>query len=466
MTKRKAVTYVVIAAALVLIAGIIGYYHPVWNGTWTLTLTVSSDVSKDDAYQLFYITQGDGETAGFCEEQSMQEIVRAGMQTNLSFPIPNGTKKIRLDVGQSRGTIKLREIRFHCGRQDITPDADILANIDGSMGISSVSFQDGMGTVVSDSDDPYMIWDFSIFGTEEKSLEMRKVFTAVRKGLACLAVAFLLLVFLRRSDDLFDFAVLIYRNKSMIFQLSVNDFKTKYAGSYLGIFWAFVQPVVTVLVYWFVFEKGLKSGHMANVPFVLWLVAGLIPWFFFSDAWNGATNALIEYHYLVKKVVFQIAILPVVKILSVWYIHVFFVLFTLVLYMGYGYFPDVYTLQVFYYMVCTFVLVLGISFATAAIVAFFKDLSQIIGIVLQIGIWMTPIMWEIGSMGLSERMIRIFQLNPMYYIVSGYRDALIGKVWFYEKMGLTVYFWTVSLIMFVMGLFIFKRLKVHFADVL
>ena len=75
-------------------------------------------------------------------------------------------------------------------------------------------------------------------------------------------------------------------------------------------------------------------------------------------------------------------------------------------------------------------------------------------------------MWGGAGVGLSERMIRIFQLNPMYYIVSGYRDALIGKVWFYEKMGLTVYFWTVSLLMFVMGLFIFKRLKVHFADVL
>ena len=75
----------------------------------------------------------------------------------------------------------------------------------------------------------------------------------------------------------------LYRNKALIWNLSKNDFKTKYAGSYLGIFWAFVQPVVTVLIYWFVFQVGFKSAPVKEVPFILWLVAGIVPWFFFSD---------------------------------------------------------------------------------------------------------------------------------------------------------------------------------------
>lgn len=66
----------------------------------------------------------------------------------------------------------------------------------------------------------------------------------------------------------------------MLYFLSVNDFKTKYAGSYLGVIWAFVQPVVTVLIYWFVFEVGFRSGSVHSVPFILWLVAGIVPWFF------------------------------------------------------------------------------------------------------------------------------------------------------------------------------------------
>ena len=113
----------------------------------------------------------------------------------------------------------------------------------------------------------------------------------------------------------------------------------------------------------------------------MWLIAGLVPWFFFSDALNGGTNALTQYTYLVKKVVFKISILPVVKVISALFVHLFFVLFTLILYSAYGYFPDWYTLQIVYYTFCMMILVLGLVYGTCAIVGFFKDLTQIINII-------------------------------------------------------------------------------------
>ena len=119
----------------------------------------------------------------------------------------------------------------------------------------------------------------------------------------------------------------LYQNRKLVLSLAKNDFKTKYAGSYLGIVWAFIQPIVTILVYWFVFSVGLKAGTVSDYPFVLYLVSGIVPWFFFQDALNGGTNALIEYNYLVKKVVFKISILPIVKIISALFVHVFFVAF-------------------------------------------------------------------------------------------------------------------------------------------
>ena len=113
----------------------------------------------------------------------------------------------------------------------------------------------------------------------------------------------------------------LLENRKLILNLAKNDYKKKFAGSYLGIIWAFIQPVVTVLVYWFVFEVGLNSKASdlrtgAEVPFVIWLMAGLIPWFYFQEAWNGGTNVLVEYAYLVKKVVFKIETLPVGLLLS------------------------------------------------------------------------------------------------------------------------------------------------------
>ena len=93
----------------------------------------------------------------------------------------------------------------------------------------------------------------------------------------------------------------IYKNRKLVFSLAKNDFKTKYAGSYFGTVWAFVQPIVTICVYWFVFGLALRNGSDKGVPFVLWLIAGLVPWFFIQEGLTGGTNALLEYNYLVKK---------------------------------------------------------------------------------------------------------------------------------------------------------------------
>lgn len=257
---------------------------------------------------------------------------------------------------------------------------------------------------------------------------------------------------------------ILKNNRKLILSLAKNDFKTRFAGSYLGIFWAFVQPIVTILVYWFVFEIGLRNGSVGEFPFVLWLTAGLVPWFYFQEAWMGATSSLMEYSYLVKKVVFNIDVLPIIKVLSALFVNSFFVLVFILICSVYGYYPSFYALQIFYYMICLVCLVIAISYMTSAVMVFFRDLGQLINIVLQIGMWMTPIMWQSTMVG--ERFQRILKLNPMYYIINGYREAMLTKVWFWEHSLWTVYFWGLIFILMFVGTKIFKRLKPHFADVL
>lgn len=271
---------------------------------------------------------------------------------------------------------------------------------------------------------------------------------------------------MEKLKKVFSLPIELYQNRTLILSLAKNDFKTKYAGSYLGIVWAFVQPIVTILVYWFVFSVGLKAGNASDYPFVLYLVSGIVPWFFFQDALNGGTNALIEYNYLVKKVVFKISVLPIVKIISALFVHMFFVAFSLVLCACYGYFPKMATIQIIYYSGCVFVFALGLVYATSAIVIFFRDLTQIINIILQVGIWMTPIMWDIAMLKDYPTLAKIFKFNPIYYIVSGYRDAMLGGTWVWEHGIWTVYFWCIIIVLFGFGTVIFKRLKPHFADVL
>lgn len=268
------------------------------------------------------------------------------------------------------------------------------------------------------------------------------------------------------KEKILGLPIELYQNRRLILSLAKNDFKTKYAGSYLGIVWAFIQPVVTIMVYWFVFTIGLKAGDMEDYPFVLYLISGIVPWFFFQDSLNGGTNAMLEYNYLVKKVVFKISILPIVKVISALLVHVFFVAFALVVCAANGYAPTIHTIQIFYYSGCTFLFSLALVYATSAIVVFFRDLTQIINIFLQVGIWMTPIMWDLSRMSGHPFLSKLFKLNPVYYIVSGYRDSILGRTWLTAHWKWGLYFWIVTILLFALGSVIFKRLKPHFADVL
>ncbi len=292
----------------------------------------------------------------------------------------------------------------------------------------------------------------------------------LKKFCACALLALACIIFGVYYDRMFIIPRELIQSRELIWKLAKNDFKKRYAGSYLGFVWALVQPVVTVLMYWIVFDvvfntrsEMVSSG--VEVPYVLFLTAGLVPWFYFSEAITNGTNALLEYSYLVKKVVFNISILPIIKLIAATFIHVFFVAVLILVSVIYGYYPTLYTLQVVYYSFCLFVLVLAMSYCTCAVVIFFRDLAQIINIGLQVGMWATPILWNIGMIG-DDRFVTLLKLNPLVYIVNGYRNAIYGDEWFFEHFYSSTYFWIFTVTLFCIGSLIFKRLKVHFADVL
>lgn len=289
----------------------------------------------------------------------------------------------------------------------------------------------------------------------------------LKKLISCTVIAVSCIIFAKGYDKFTTLPVELFQSRHLIWKLAKNDFKKRYAGSYMGAVWAMIQPVVTIAMYYIVFDKIMGNSinrGTGEIPYVLFLTTGLVPWFYFTEALTNGTNALLEYNYLVKKVVFKISVLPIIKIIAATFIHAFFACVMLVVAAIYGYYPTVYTLQIFYYSACLFVLVLALSYTTCAIVVFFRDLAQIINIALQIGMWATPILWNIDT--LSPRWVVILKLNPLVYIVNGYRSAVYEKEWFFQDFFSTMYFWIITVVLFGIGAAIFKRLKVHFADVM
>lgn len=256
----------------------------------------------------------------------------------------------------------------------------------------------------------------------------------------------------------------LYVKRHLIRDLTRNDLKTRFAGSHLGIAWAFVMPVIMILIFWLVFENGFKTPPVTDYPFVLWLSAGIIPWFFFQDCVLTATNSILDYSYLVKKVVFRVSILPIVKILAALVVHLFFILLLIAINALYGYYPTLYILQIGYYLFAMIMLLLGISWITSAAVIFFRDMGPFVATVLQFLFWGTPIFWTIKI--IPEKYQLLFRINPVFYLIQGYRDCFINKVWFWERWELSLGYWCITIFIFIFGAIFFMKLKPHFADVI
>jgi ABC-type polysaccharide/polyol phosphate export permease len=261
-----------------------------------------------------------------------------------------------------------------------------------------------------------------------------------------------------------DFIITLIHSWRLILSLTRQDFRSKYLGSYLNFGWAFIQPGVTILILWFVFQVGFKSTPVDGVPFILWLMTGIIPWFFFSESLLNATNSILEYNYLVKKVVFRVSILPIIKIISSLLVHIVFVVILFLVFLSYGYRPNFYNLQVIYFLFALLVLILGFAWLTSALIVFIRDVGQFVAILLQFGFWLTPVLWNLKM--IPQKLHTLLKLNPVFYITEGYRNTFVYKTWFWEHPIWTLYFWIFTLGAFVVGGIVFTKLRPHFADVI
>lgn len=431
------------------------------------SVRVQADVVTDsdlDA-QVFYITD-DSMIFGVNQSSSYNYSGKDAKGT-LEFDVPSTSEWLRLDFTSEPGVeLNVESIRLVYNGAAISE----YSIDDPDMEFKDLTINDD-GIVSTDSDDGYVIFPVDSSAVKTAVQEKTKTVLLITSVIECVIIDLVILLIIFKWKVVVPVPKEIWYNRKLTLELSKNDFKNRFSGSYLGTVWAFVQPIVTILLFWFVFEKGLHAGPQGlrsgiPVPFVLWLTSGLVPWFFFQDALLSGTNTLYEYGFLVKKVVFNIGILPAVKVISNLFVHVAFVGFMFILFILMGLYPTVYSVQVIYYSIAMICYVTGIVYMTSAFCVFFKDLSQIIGILMQVFMWSTPIMWNINAIGLSGPLLYLFKLNPMFYIVQGYRDSMIDNVWFFEKADLTVYFWVLTVLLFVAGSTVFRKLKVHFADVL
>lgn len=255
-----------------------------------------------------------------------------------------------------------------------------------------------------------------------------------------------------------------WENRGMLWQLAKNDFRAKYATSFLGVGWAYIQPLCTILVLWFVFQVGLRSSDISGIPFIVWYAPAYLVWSFFQEAVAGMTNSIKEYHYLVRKVNFKVSLIPTVKLIPCIFVHLGFFIFIICLNLIYGNAIHLSNLQIIYYFFCAIAYAYGLGLICATIAPYAGDIQSIVNVVMNVGFWATPIVWNIENV--SGIVQKILKLNPMYYVCNGYRDAYLTHIPFWEHGWMTLYFWAVTIALILLGSHLFRKMSSDFVDVL
>ena len=245
---------------------------------------------------------------------------------------------------------------------------------------------------------------------------------------------------------------------SLLWDMAVEDLKSCYKGAALGGAWLFIRPAVVILVYYFVFEFffGLELAF-SDVPYAVWFLSGMLPWLYFADTLGGGINCFREYGYLVGKIYFPIRLLPMVKVLSGFFIHLIFMMILGAVCIFSGSFREIRLPVLFYAALCLFIYT-GLSVKLGSILrVFFRDVSECTGLFLQAGIWAAPILWDFNKVPDNYR--RYFAVNPLFHIVSGYREAFGCGTGMGDMLFSAPVFWEFCFLLAVLSEFLYRRLE-------
>lgn len=254
--------------------------------------------------------------------------------------------------------------------------------------------------------------------------------------------------------------------KEQIFKLAKSDLVKTYRGAALGWAWAVIKPTITLFVFWFAFTVGLRHGKpVEGYPFFLWLVAGFLPWFYMQELITGGAACIRKYSHLVTKMKFPVSIIPTYVNLSHLFIHLILFVITLVLFMFFGHFPDIYMLQIPLYMLLMFLFFTIWSLFAGLLSAISRDFQNLVKALSTAIFWMSGIVYNVD--GIPSRTIRILlKFNPVTVIATGYRRAFIYKKWFWQDKVSIVCFGVTFLVFTLLALWAYRKLRKEVPDVL
>ena len=260
-------------------------------------------------------------------------------------------------------------------------------------------------------------------------------------------------------------------HRNLIFRMAKFEIKGKYQIHYLGSFWQILSPSIQIGIYWFVFGLGIRGGEpietsLGQLPFFLWMLMGLIPWFFISPSIIQGSNSVYQKVSLVSKMNFPISLLPTTTIIGNSFNFIAMMGILIIVLLLYGIYPVIHWIQLIYYMLCLFVFLFAFAMLISTFATLIRDVQMLLQSIMRMLLYLSPILWDPSGDRVPDWVGSILKLNPFYYIIDGFRSSFLAEGWFFEDPIYMGYFWLLTFALLYFGTKIHLKFRKNFVDYL
>lgn len=261
------------------------------------------------------------------------------------------------------------------------------------------------------------------------------------------------------------------RHIHLIRRLSWYELISQNRNNYLGMTWEVLNPSIQILIYWFVFgtlrERAPIEIAGQEVPFYSWLLAGFFLWVFLYQATIQGSKSIYTRLRMLSKMNFPMSVIPNFAIFSQLYVHLILLTITIIILQFNGYFINVYYLQFVYFIFASLSLVFALSLITSTLSTIIRDIHMFLNSTLRMFLYLSGVLWPITQLSDFPAIMNLMKLNPLFYLIEGYRSALFGTDWYFiTHWQYSLYFWTLVIVLFLFGSILHVKFRRHFIDYL
>lgn len=255
------------------------------------------------------------------------------------------------------------------------------------------------------------------------------------------------------------------RNLYRIKSISKYELKSSNRDSRIGWFWNILNPLIQICTYWFVFGIGIRNSEKVNgIPFMQWMLAGIIVWFFVSPCITKGTNAIYTKQRVLTKMKFPVSILPTTVVLKEFYNHLIVMGITILLFLLQGLKFDIYNIKIFYYTFCAIAFCISFGMLFSTLNMFSRDVKKFTDASMRMLFYVTPILWTTEN--LPKEIDILMKCNPINYLVDGYRESLFYHTPSTHYIFSTIVFWGITISLFIWGCNNMYKYRYKFMDLM